>query len=122
MILVDAGPIVALCDRYEEHEPDWTDAYLAVLSGREPRASVWSYDREFAAIWRRPDGKPLPLAVPGPTSKVRFARRAEALRLPLTAHRSSPIAHGSGLTRIHYELRASAVLTFCTSTASGRAR
>jgi hypothetical protein len=49
-------------DRYEEHEPDWTDAYLAVVSGREKRAVVWSYDREFSTIWRRPDGKPIPLA------------------------------------------------------------
>lgn len=50
-------------ERYEEHDPDWADGYLAVVSGRETRAAVWTYDREFTTIWRRPDGKPIPLAV-----------------------------------------------------------
>jgi predicted nucleic acid-binding protein len=50
-------------DRYEEHEPDWADGYLAVVSGRERRFRVWTYDREFGTIWRRPDGTRIPLAV-----------------------------------------------------------
>jgi uncharacterized protein len=50
-------------DRYAEHDPDWADGYLAVASGREKKATVWTYDREFSSIWRRPDGKPIPLAV-----------------------------------------------------------
>ena len=50
-------------DRYEEHEPDWADGYLAVLSGREHRFRVWTYDREFRTIWRRPDGTRIPLAL-----------------------------------------------------------
>jgi predicted nucleic acid-binding protein len=49
--------------RYAEHEPDWADAYLAVLSGRERRARVWTYDGEFRTIWRRLDGGRIPLAV-----------------------------------------------------------
>jgi predicted nucleic acid-binding protein len=50
-------------ERYRDHDPDWTDGYLAVVSGRESRARVWTFDREFHTIWRRPDGKPIPLAV-----------------------------------------------------------
>ena len=50
-------------ERYKEHEPDWADGYLAVVSGRERRSRVWTYDREFQTIWRRPDGTPIPLAV-----------------------------------------------------------
>lgn len=49
-------------ERYREHDPDWTDGYLAVVSGREARARVWTFDREFRTIWRRPDGRPIPLA------------------------------------------------------------
>jgi predicted nucleic acid-binding protein len=50
-------------DRFEEHEPDWADGYLVVVAGREPRFRVWTYDREFRTIWRRPDGTRVPLAV-----------------------------------------------------------
>jgi len=49
--------------RYAEHDPDWADAYLAVVSGHERRLRVWTYDREFRTIWRRPDGTRIPLAV-----------------------------------------------------------
>ncbi|MBI2203992.1 MAG: PIN domain-containing protein [Candidatus Rokubacteria bacterium] len=49
-------------DKYEDHEPDWADGYLAVVSGRERRFRVWTYDREFRTIWRRPDGTRIPLA------------------------------------------------------------
>lgn len=50
-------------ERYAEHEPDWADGYLAVAAGRDRRATVWTYDREFRTIWRRPDGTRIPLAV-----------------------------------------------------------
>jgi predicted nucleic acid-binding protein len=49
--------------KYQEHAPDWADACLAVLSGRHPRLRIWTYDREFRTIWRRPDGKAIPLAI-----------------------------------------------------------
>jgi hypothetical protein len=49
--------------RYQEHEPDWADGYLAVVCGRERGYRVWTYDREFRTIWRRPDGTRIPLAV-----------------------------------------------------------
>jgi predicted nucleic acid-binding protein len=48
-------------DRYANHEPDWTDGYLAVLTQLDTRFRVWTYDREFWTIWRRPDGSPIPL-------------------------------------------------------------
>jgi predicted nucleic acid-binding protein len=51
--------------RYAEHRPDWADAHLAVLSGRERRYRVWTYDRAFRTIWRRPNGSRIPLAVRG---------------------------------------------------------
>jgi predicted nucleic acid-binding protein len=49
--------------RYQEHEPDWADGYLAVVSGIERHLKLWTYDREFRATWRRPDGTRIPLAV-----------------------------------------------------------
>ena len=52
----------AWLQRYAEHEPDWADAYLVCVSGRERGCKVWSYDREFKTIWRRPDGTRVPLA------------------------------------------------------------
>jgi predicted nucleic acid-binding protein len=72
---VDANPIRSLNDRdfwievfdwldkYADHEPDWADACLAVLSGRDPAAKVWTYDSEFRTTWRRPNGTAIPLAV-----------------------------------------------------------
>ena len=48
---------------YEDHEPDWADAYLAVVAGRDRRFRVWTYDREFRTTWRCPDGRAIPLAV-----------------------------------------------------------
>lgn len=50
-------------ERYAEHEPDWVDAHLAVLSGRDHTLKVWTYHTEFAHVWRRPDGSRIPLAV-----------------------------------------------------------
>lgn len=49
--------------KYADHEPDWADACLAVLAGHDRDARVWTYDVEFRAIWRRPDGSAVPLAV-----------------------------------------------------------
>jgi predicted nucleic acid-binding protein len=49
--------------RYREHEPDWADGYLAVVSGMERQIQLWTYDREFRTTWRRPDGTRIPLAV-----------------------------------------------------------
>ena len=49
--------------RYGEHEPDWADGYLAVVSERQKDARVWTYDREFRTTWRRPGGTRIPLAV-----------------------------------------------------------
>jgi predicted nucleic acid-binding protein len=49
--------------KYADHEPDWADGYLAVLSGRNPKYKVWTYDAEFRRIWRRPDGSAIPMAV-----------------------------------------------------------
>jgi predicted nucleic acid-binding protein len=50
--------------KYADHEPDWADGYLAVLCGRDPKWKVWTYDREFRAVWRRPNGSAIPMAVP----------------------------------------------------------
>jgi predicted nucleic acid-binding protein len=49
-------------EKYAEHSPDFADALLAVLCGREARLSVWSYDVEFTSVWRRPDGSRIPMA------------------------------------------------------------
>jgi predicted nucleic acid-binding protein len=49
--------------KYADHEPDWADGCLAVLSGRDVHAKIWSYDREFRTTWRRPNGTAIPLAV-----------------------------------------------------------
>ena len=49
--------------KYADHEPDWADGCLAVLSGQDKDAKVWTYDREFRTTWRRPNGTVIPLAV-----------------------------------------------------------
>jgi hypothetical protein len=49
--------------KYADHEPDWADGCLAVLSGRNKDAKVWTYDREFRTTWRRPNGTAIPLVV-----------------------------------------------------------
>ncbi len=48
--------------RYRGHGPDWADAYLAAVTGTDPRYKVWTFDREFRTTWRRPDGTAIPLA------------------------------------------------------------
>lgn len=47
--------------RYAEHQPDWADGYLAVVSERKKDARVWTYDQEFRTTWRRPNGTRIPL-------------------------------------------------------------
>ena len=49
--------------KYADHEPDWADVCIAVFSGRDRALKVWTYDREFRTIWRRPNGSSVPLAV-----------------------------------------------------------
>jgi predicted nucleic acid-binding protein len=49
--------------KYADHEPDWADACLAILSARDKDLKVWTYDREFRTMWRRPNGTAIPLAV-----------------------------------------------------------
>ncbi len=49
--------------KYADHQPDWADGCLAVLSGRHRDARAWTYDREFRTTWRRPNGTVIPLAV-----------------------------------------------------------
>lgn len=49
--------------KYSDQDPDWADGYLAVLSGRDRKSKVWTYDREFRTIWRRPDESAIPMAV-----------------------------------------------------------
>lgn len=49
--------------KYADHEPDWADGCLAILSARHRGAKVWTYDREFQTTWRRPNGTAIPLAV-----------------------------------------------------------
>jgi predicted nucleic acid-binding protein len=47
--------------QFADHDPDWVDACLAVASQRDPSLVIWSYDRGFETIWRRPDGTRIPL-------------------------------------------------------------
>jgi predicted nucleic acid-binding protein len=49
--------------KYADHEPDWADGCLAVLSELDRDIRVWTYDREFRTTWRRPNGTLIPLAV-----------------------------------------------------------
>jgi predicted nucleic acid-binding protein len=49
--------------KYADHEPDWADACLAILSGGDKDLKVWTYDREFRTTWRRPNGTAIPLAL-----------------------------------------------------------
>lgn len=50
-------------EKYADHKPDFADACLAVMSGLDSRTRIWTYDREFSTIWRKPDGSPIPLVV-----------------------------------------------------------
>jgi hypothetical protein len=55
------GDVFDWLAKYADHEPDWTDGCLAVLSGRDADLRLWTYDAEFRTIWRRPDGSAIPL-------------------------------------------------------------
>ncbi len=55
--------VLAWLIKYADHQPDWADGCLAVLSGRDSTLKVWTYDREFRTTWRRPNGTAIPLAV-----------------------------------------------------------
>ncbi len=50
-------------DKYSDHAPDAADGFLVVLSHRNRKLRIWTYDSEFWTIWRRPDGSRIPLAV-----------------------------------------------------------
>lgn len=54
--------VFAWLAKYSDHEPDWADACLALLCGRDTKLKVWTYDREFRTARRRFDGKAIPLA------------------------------------------------------------
>lgn len=49
--------------KYADHEPDWADGCLSVLSGRDKTLRLWTYDRAFRTTWRRPNGTAIPPAV-----------------------------------------------------------
>lgn len=49
--------------RYREHEPDWADGYLAVVSGMDRQFQLWTYDRESRTTWRPRDDTRVSLAV-----------------------------------------------------------
>jgi predicted nucleic acid-binding protein len=49
--------------KYADHDPDWTDAVLAILAGRLRNCRLWTYDREFVSIWRLSGGSRIPLAL-----------------------------------------------------------
>ncbi len=55
--------VFAWLAKYADHDPDWADACLAVLSGRDKTVKIWTYDREFRTTWRRPNGTAIPLAI-----------------------------------------------------------
>lgn len=61
--LVEWRDVLTWMIRYAEHEPDFTDAYLVVLSAANKKFKVWTRDSEFTLIWRRPDGAAVPMAV-----------------------------------------------------------
>ena len=42
-------------EKYDDHEPDFADAYL-VIASTDKRSSIWTFDTEFAHVWRHLDG------------------------------------------------------------------
>jgi predicted nucleic acid-binding protein len=60
-------------EKYARHEPDLCDAMLVVAATNHKRA-IWTYDAEFAKLWRSPEGKPLQLV--GSVTKVRRRKPA----------------------------------------------
>jgi hypothetical protein len=59
----DPAAVFAWLDKYADHEPDWTDGMLVVLTEKIEGASVWTYDAEFWTTWRNARGKRVPLFV-----------------------------------------------------------
>ena len=57
------GDVFDWLAKYADHEPDWADACLAILSGHHKDLKIWTYDREFRTTWRRPNGTIIPMAV-----------------------------------------------------------
>jgi predicted nucleic acid-binding protein len=55
--------VLAWLTKYADHEPDWADGCLAVLSAHDKDLRIWTYDREFRTTWRRPNGTAIPLAL-----------------------------------------------------------
>lgn len=50
-------------EKYQDHDPDFADAYLVIASA-ERKSSVWTFDREFAQVWRYLDGSRVRLTFP----------------------------------------------------------
>ncbi len=61
--LGSVGRVRNWMDQYAEHEPDFADAALIDIADQSPQMAIWTYDREFRNIWRRPNGSKIPLAV-----------------------------------------------------------
>ncbi len=57
VVLDDLAPVFAWLKKYADHEPDFADAYLAVLAGQHTRLRIWTHDREFHTHWKTPSGK-----------------------------------------------------------------
>lgn len=57
------GPVFAWLDKYADHEPDWADGVLVVLSEQLEGSKVWTYDAEFWTTWRNARGKRVSLFV-----------------------------------------------------------
>ena len=57
------GPIFVWLWQYRDHSPDWADAHLVTLLTRTRGSKIWTYDREFSTVWRKLDGKRIPLFV-----------------------------------------------------------
>jgi predicted nucleic acid-binding protein len=66
--------IFAWLDKYARHEPDLCDAMLVVTATRQ-KSAIWTYDAEFAKLWRSPEGKALQLV--GSGAKVRRTRKTQ---------------------------------------------
>ena len=61
--LVEFSEAFAWLKLYASHKPDYADAHLVLLTTKLKNCRVWSFDKEFRTIWRRPDGSAVPMAV-----------------------------------------------------------
>jgi predicted nucleic acid-binding protein len=57
------GDVWRWLEKYGDQDPDFTDAYLVIASA-DKRSSVWTFDGEFAEIWRHLDGSRIKLTFP----------------------------------------------------------